>query len=97
MVGGTVIENLQTRLPSGKIVRRLWCVDRSRPFDECAVYADPWEAEDVRAGDWIWWQCGKIYWSRHIDGNPNKGSEFVERELKKIGGSFDPRRDGQGQ
>lgn len=93
MVGGTVIENVVTRnSETGAFRRRLWCADR-RSSDECAVFADCHEAEDVQPGDWIWWQSGKIYWTRHVDGDPDKGSEFVEREIRKIGFSFDPRRD----
>ncbi len=79
MVGGTVIENQQTHADR----RRLWCVDR-RHGDECAVFADATEAADVRPGDRIWWQSGKIYWTR--DG------AFTEREIRKIGFSFDPRK-----
>ena len=84
MVGGTVIENRVSSNPeTGAIRRRLWCVD-GRHGDECAVYADREEAADVRPGDRIWWQGGKIYWTR--DGL------FVDREIRKIGFSFDPRK-----
>lgn len=83
MVGGTVIENqVSTCAETGRIRRRIWCVDR-RYNDECAVFADAEEAEDVQPGDRIWWQGGSIYWTR--DG------AFVEREIRKIGFSFDPR------
>lgn len=84
MIGGTVIENqISACAETGKLRRRLWCVDR-RHADECAVFADPDEAADVQPGDRIWWQSGKIYWTR--DG------AFVEREIRKIGFSFDPRK-----
>ena len=89
MIGGTVIENSIVTNTS-RPLRRLWCVDRRRPADECAVYAEIDEAVDVRPGDWIWWQSGKIYWTRHRPGTLND-PEFVERPLKKVGGSFDPR------
>lgn len=82
MVGGTVIEALAMRDRAGRDVIRLWCMDRHS--DECAVYADPIEASDVRPGDRIWWQSGKIYWTRD--------SAFTEREIRKISYSFDPRR-----
>lgn len=82
MVGGTVIENRLRLIEGGDLRRQLWCVDR-RHGDECAVFADPTEAEGVRPGDRIWWQGGKIYWTR--DG------AFTEREIRKIGFSFDPR------
>lgn len=83
MVGGTVIENLLSRCgATHQERRRLWCVDR-RHGDECAVFADPEEARDVIPGDRIWWQGGRIYWTR--DG------AFTEREIRKIGFSFDPR------
>lgn len=82
MVGGTVIEVKLTRTEGGCDVARLWCVDR-RHADECAVYADPVEGAKVRPGDRIWWQCGKIHWTR--DG------AFTEREIRKVGFSFDPR------
>lgn len=81
MVGGTVIENtLTAQSETGHLVRRLWCVDRQR--DECAVYADPEEAADVRPGDEIWWQCGKIMWTRR--------PYFEDRQIRKIGYSFTP-------
>lgn len=83
MVGGTVIENQTvTCRETGRVRRRLWCVDR-RHGDECAVFADREEAAEVRPGDRIWWQGRKIYWTR--DG------AFTEREISKIGFSFDPR------
>lgn len=84
MIGGTVIENqISACAETGRVRRRLWCVDR-RHGDECAVFADLNEAADVQPGDRIWWQSGKIYWTR--DG------AFVEREIRKIGFSFDPRK-----
>lgn len=79
MVGGTVIENIL----AGADKRRLWCVDR-RHGDECAVFAGAAEAADVRPGDRIWWQGRSIYWTR--DG------AFTDREIRKVGFSFDPRR-----
>lgn len=83
MVGGTVIENIVDKCQeTGRVRRRLWCMDR-RNSDECAVFADEEEAADVQPGDRIWWQSGKIYWTR--DG------AFTEREIRKIGYSFDPR------
>lgn len=92
MIGGTVLENIVCQNPdTGEYRRRLWCVDR-RSADECAVYADLEEAEDVRTGDWIWWQSGKIYWTRYPNGDSTKEPEFVEREINKIGYSFDPRK-----
>lgn len=91
MVGGTVIENVICRSSgTGLLRRRLWCADR-RSTDECAVFADVEEAEDVRVGDWIWWQGGKIYWTRYPNGDSSQEPEFVEREIRKIGFSFDPR------
>ncbi len=88
MVGGTVIEAKPMRITAGAYpgkqtdVIRLWCADR-RSSDECAVYALSEEAADAKPGDWIWWQGGNIYWTRH--------GAFIEREIKKIGFSFDPR------
>lgn len=83
MVGGTVIENqIRTCAETGSVRRRIWCVDRRRA-DECAVFADADEAQDIRPGDEIWWQCGSIYWTR--------AGEFADREIRKIGFSFDPR------
>lgn len=86
MVGGTVIENRVI----DRAKRQIWCVDRVSS-DECAVFADYDEAADMQAGDWIWWQSGKIYWTRHVNSDPDQGTEFVEREIRKIGYSFDPR------
>ena len=88
MVGGQVIENrLDVSRETGSLRRILWCVDGRHHSDECAVFADAHEAEDVRPGDQIWWQGGKIYWTR-------KGL-FVDREIRKIGFSFDPREAGE--
>lgn len=83
MIGGTVLENRLTTSPNRVAVRQLWCIDTRNPNDECAVFADPDEAADVRPGDRIWWQSGKIFWSRH--------GEFHDKQIKKIGYSFDPR------
>ncbi len=88
MVGGTVIESQSTCIVAGEYpgrqadVVRLWCMD-GRHGDECAVYADLTEALGVMPGDRVWWQGRKIYWTR--DG------AFTEREIRKIGFSFDPR------
>ena len=90
MVGGTVIENRAVLCGEAKTWRRqLWCADR-RSTDECAVFADMDEAEDVRAGDWIWWQSGTIYWTRY-EHPDDEEPVFCEVPLKKIGFSFDPR------
>jgi hypothetical protein len=87
MVGGTVIENaLGIGQRSGEPRRQLWCVDSNSRSDECAVFCDIEAGKDVRPGDRIWWQERTIYWTR--DG------EFVEREIPKVGFSFDPRKDG---
>lgn len=88
MVGGVIVGNLRTiSHGSRRDVRLLWCVDPRRPNDECAVYADPIEAKDVKPGDRIWWQGGTIYWT-------TADERIVEKELPKIGFSFDPRKDG---
>lgn len=90
MVGGTVIENVVADLESGTPARRLWCVERRNPSNECAVFADIDEASDVQPGDLIWWQGGKIFWTRYE--NPEDEEPiFCEREISKIGFSFDPR------
>ena len=82
MVGGKVIENALVRQPeTRRLVRRIWCIDR---HDECAVYADPAEAEPIRPGDSVWWQSGQIFWT------PRDGSR-EDVPMKKIGFSFDPR------
>jgi hypothetical protein len=92
MVGGTVIEAKPMRIIAGEYpgkpvdVIRLWCVDRRCVSDECAVYADASEAGDAQPGDWIWWQGRAIYWTRH--------GAFVERKIRRIGFSFDPRKSG---
>jgi hypothetical protein len=85
MVGGTVIESIETTAHgSGRRVRRLWCVEGGRSSDECAVYADPEEARKVRTGDKIWWQGRSIYWT-------DQDGCFEDKEIAKIGFSFDPR------
>lgn len=92
MVGGTVIENRVGGGGRGQGLRRqLWCVDDTNGWDECPVFTDIERGADVRPGDRIWWQGGTIYWTR--DASPAGGPGFVERELPKLGGSFDPRRD----
>lgn len=89
MIGGTVIENkLGKNGRSGDVRRQLWCVNHNG--DECAVFCDIEGGADVRAGDRIWWQSGTIYWTRDETKN-DRG--FVEREIDKVGGSFDPRKD----
>lgn len=86
MVGGTVIENRVGEGGRGQGQRRqLWCVDHHGRSEECAVFCDIEAGKDVRPGDRIWWQGGTIYWTR--DG------EFTEREIPKVGFSFDPRKD----
>lgn len=75
MVGGKIIEIRRMRTEGGKDVVRLWCVDK---FDECAVYAEPFEV-GPKIGDSIWWQSGIIY----FDGD--------RQTLRKVGFSFDPR------
>lgn len=75
MVGGKIIEITRMRTEGGKDVVRLWCVDK---FDECAVYAEPFEV-GPKIGDSIWWQSCIIY----FDGD--------RQTLRKVGFSFDPR------
>lgn len=84
MVGGVVLENRIMLLPeSNRMVRRLWCIDTDS-HGECAVYADPDEAKDVMPKDFIWWQSGKIFWS-------DTAGTVSDKEIDKIGYSFDPR------
>lgn len=81
MIGGTIIDNtLMMQSETNRPVRRLWCYSEGE--GECAVYADPDEAEGVRVGDSIWWQSGKIMWTRR--------PYFHDRTINKIGYSFDP-------
>ncbi len=82
MVGGRIIENALVSLPlegGGSVTRRrLWCVDKS---DECAVYVeDTEESAGLQPGETCWWQSGVVY------------ARNDTLELKKIGFSFDPRR-----
>ena len=80
MIGGTVIENALVRQnETDRLLRRLWCMEGN---DECAVYAEPDDAAEVRTGDRIWWQAGKIMWSRE--------GEFRDRVFPKVGYSFTP-------
>ena len=75
MVGGKIIEvNLDTR------GLRLWCMDRNG--DELAIYVKP-EKEIPCPGDDVWWQGRTAYWS-------TKNRTYVDRNLDRIGYSFDP-------
>ena len=78
-----VIENRVITMQDGSRARRLWCMDTVHSHDECAVFADVYEAAEVEPGDSIWWQCGKIYWTRR--------PYFTDKPLRKISASFDPR------
>ena len=92
MIGGTVIQNsLGEGGRSQGQRRQLWCIDHIHgTSDECAVFCDIEAGADVRPGDRIWWQGGTIYWTR--DDAPGEPG-FVEREIPKVGFSFDPRKD----
>jgi|AntRauTorckE5430_2_1112549.scaffolds.fasta_scaffold38974_2 hypothetical protein len=82
MIGGTIIENaIDVQPDTLRAVRRLWCYSEGE--GECAVWAEIEEAQNVKPGDTIWWQSGKIMWS---------GPDFEgERTISKIGYSFYPR------
>lgn len=85
MIGGKVIENKIVRQPeTSRKLRRLWCVDTVYQSDELAVYTTPDNGKNVQGGDDIWWQSGKIYWSR--------GNDFRDVPMPKVGYSFDPRK-----
>lgn len=79
MVGGRLIEIAEI----GPGVTRLWCVGTqgSEVGDECAVNVETAPAMPL-LGDEIWWQSGRVYWDRD------------RRQLRKIGNSYDPRRNG---
>lgn len=73
-VGGHIIEITDYRLETGRIVKRLWVVDRTYG-DETCVYAEPADIMP-QLGDEIWWQSGKIYFDKD------------HRYLTKVGYSF---------
>lgn len=76
MVGGKIIE---VRREGERT--RIWCVDGS---DECAIYIET-PSEMPALGDMLWWQGRTAFWTP-------ADKRFVERELTRIGFSFDPRR-----
>lgn len=90
MVGGKVIEVAPMRVFAGEYpgklqnVLRIWCVDNTYSNDELAIYVE--DMRDVPApGDDVWWQGRTAYWS-------GKSRSFVDRPMKRVGYSFDPRR-----
>lgn len=80
MVGGRVIE-LKAMEVSGRNVCRVWCMDRNG--DECAIYVERPDADQISVGDQVWWQGCNAYWTA------TGGKEDVP--LPRIGFSFDPR------
>jgi hypothetical protein len=82
MVGGKVIESCEVR--GRNEVLWLNCADfregRKRP-DVCSVLVErTTDSEQIEIGDRVWWQSGVIYWTPQDE-------RFVEKQLKKIGGS----------
>lgn len=76
MVGGKIIEVR----PEGEKTR-IWCIDK---HDECAIYIES-VADGPQPGDQIWWQGRAAMWTP-------ADKRFVDKELRRIGYSFDPRR-----
>lgn len=83
--GGIVIDVWPIDLRVSGEVRRLlrvWVYD-PRSGDESAVYVDPEQGAGIRVHDRVWWGADCVYWTR--------GGEFTDRQLPKVGLSFDPR------
>lgn len=80
MVGGKVIEVKRMTTENGRDVIRVWCVDK---FDECAIYIEP-QKDSPLPGDSVWWQGRVAMWTP-------ADRRFVDKELPRVGYSFDPR------
>jgi hypothetical protein len=79
MVGGKIIEIKPER---GRV--RLWCLD-AKHGDELAIYVAAIPPE-CSVGDGLWWQGQFAYWTP-------KDQHVIDDPLRKIGFSFDPRKE----
>lgn len=72
MVGGVVINVVQ--VPDGTWIQ---CLDTTYSDDTCAIRVE--KTEEVKAGDRLWWQGNRAYWTP----KPDDGREDVI--LQRIG------------
>lgn len=83
MVGGRVIE---VRFDGDR--DRIWCVDTTYPGDELAIYiAHEPAAYMIQPGDSVWWHGRDAFWT------PEPVRYVEDRRFRRIGYSFDPRKE----
>lgn len=75
MIGGKVIENEVVIIDDGRTLRRLWVVEGGGTL-EAALYTSPEFAGEVKVGDTVWKQAGRLYHG-DVDAGPHFGIRYA--------------------